>query len=62
MQAKLVERAQANVAASSRQLLDAGILQLKVANATEGAPRCNDACGCTLQQNCQEWLRDLFEG
>jgi hypothetical protein len=40
MQAKLVERATANVAASSRQLLDAGVLQFKVANAMEGVLQC----------------------
>jgi hypothetical protein len=36
-QAKLVERATANVAGSSRQLLDEGVLQFKVANAMAGA-------------------------
>jgi hypothetical protein len=42
MQAKLVERATAIVAASSRLLLDAGVdLQFKAANAMEGAVQCD---------------------
>jgi hypothetical protein len=55
-QAKLMERATANVAASSRQLLLERILQFKVANAMAGAERtpmpCYGTTVCAYTASC----------